>query len=444
MSKVSIFASKVVLVPLAVLKTNPRNSRKHPEQQISQLMASVSMFGFICPILVDESMSVLAGHGRLEAAKRLGIREIPTIQVTHLTEEQKRAFIIADNRLAEHSKWDRDMLAEELKFLNSTDLSVEVTGFSTAEIDMMLDPKPTPIANPDDVVPEVDPAKAVTQMGDLWVMDQHKLLCADSTDPSAYRHLMPSERALMIFIDPPYNVRIGGHVCGLGKIKHREFGMASGEMTPDEFADFLSQCFALLRRYSSDGSIHYICMDWRHLPELFEAAGQNYTEFKQMIVWNKDNAGMGAFYRSKHEIICVYKNGTAKHTNNFGLGENGRYRTNVWDYPGVNSLKGNRRQDLELHPTVKPVALVADAMRDCSKRGSIVLDSFMGSGTTIIAAERTGRCARGIELDPIYVDVAIRRWQQLTGKTAILQATGQSFAEVEAERTPAQTEAVHD
>lgn len=444
--KVLVLESKIEMVPIGALKLNPRNSRRHPEQQIAQMMSSLSVFGFICPIVADENMMVLAGHGRLKAASRLGIREIPIIRVTHLTEEQKRKFLIADNKLAANSEWDNELLLQEIQELTAidADFKADEIGFTTAEIDMMLDLKPAPKADKDDQIPEVDPAKAVTQSGDLWIMDQHKLLCGDSLNPAAYRTLMVSERAIMIFIDPPYNVPIDKNVCGLGKVKHREFAMAVGEMSYDEFVDFLSQCLALLRRYSTDGSIHYICMDWRHLAELFEAARQNYTEFKQMIVWNKDNAGMGAFYRSKHEIIAVYKNGTAKHINNFGLGGNGRYRTNVWDYPGVNSLKGNRRQDLELHPTVKPVSLVADAMRDCSERGSIVLDTFMGSGTTIIAAERTGRCARGIELDPLYVDVAVRRWQQLTGKTAVLEATGQTFTEVEAERVLVQPEVVHD
>jgi hypothetical protein len=323
MHKVLILESKVELVPIGQLRPNPRNSRKHPEQQIAQLMSSVSAFGFICPIVVDENMRVLAGHGRLEAARRLGIHEIPIIRVTHLTEEQKRMFVIADNKLAENSLWDHVMLLEEIQQLitSDADFKADTIGFTTAEIDMMLDPKPAPKANPDDQIPEVDPSRAVTRLGDLWIMGNHKLFCGNSIDPVSYRILMAAERAIMIFIDPPYNVPIDKNVCGLGKVKHREFAMAVGEMSPDEFVDFLSQCLALLRRYSTDGSIHYICMDWRHLAELFEAAQQNYTEFKQMIVWNKDNAGMGAFYRSKHEIICVYKNGTAKHINNFGLGD---------------------------------------------------------------------------------------------------------------------------
>jgi DNA modification methylase len=238
----------------------------------------------------------------------------------------------------------------------------------------------------------------------------------------------------MVFTDPPYNVAIDGHVCGKGAIHHREFAMASGEMSEGEFTNFLALVLKNIAHVSADGSIHFICMDWRHLREVLAAGYSTYDEFKNLIVWNKDNAGMGSFYRSKHEMILVFKNGKAAHINNFGLGEKGRYRTNVWDYPGVNSMKAGRMDELAMHPTVKPVGLVADAIRDCSKRKQIVLDAFMGSGTTLIAAEKTGRIACGLELDPAYIDVAIRRYQAYTGKIATLAETGQTFAEVAAAR----------
>jgi len=421
------YKAQIVMRDPSGLKAYEGNARKHGEKQLAQLVASIRTFGFVVPVLVDANGMILAGHGRVEAARRIGLKAIPTLEVSHLTDAQKRAFIIADNKLAELSSWDKDILKVELKFLSDVDFEVETTGFSTAEIDIMFDPPADTKVSPDDELPDVPQGPAVTQPGDVWVMGQHRLICGDSTDPATYRALMGKDRAVMVFTDPPYNVKIDGHVCGLGKVKHREFAMAAGEMTTAQFTDFLSQVMTQLCRFSTNGSLHFVCMDWRHLGELLEAGRENYDDYKQLIVWKKDNAGMGAFYRSHHELVAVFKNGTASHINNFGLGEKGRYRTNVWEYPGVNSLKGNRRKELELHPTVKPVALVADALRDCSRRGDVVLDAFMGSGTTLIAAERTGRVCRGIELDPLYVDTAVRRWQELTGEQATLESTGQPF-----------------
>jgi len=231
----------------------------------------------------------------------------------------------------------------------------------------------------------------------------------------------------MVFTDPPYNVPVNGHICGLGKVQHEEFIMASGEMSEADFTDFLTRVAMNLAAFSVDGSIHYICMDWRHIVELSAAGRSAYSELKNLVVWNKDNGGMGAFYRSKHEFVFVFKNGTAAHINNFSLGQHGRYRTNVWDYAGVNTLKADRDEELAMHPTVKPVEMVADAIRDCSRRGGVILDAFSGSGTTIMAAEQTGRRARAIELDPRYVDVAVRRWQKATGGTATLAGSGTTF-----------------
>ena len=258
------------------------------------------------------------------------------------------------------------------------------------------------------------------------------ITCGDATDPEVYRILLNGEKAQMVFTDPPYNVPVNGHICGLGKVQHGEFVMASGEMSEEEFVRFLTDVTANLAAFSCDGSIHYVCMDWRHLGELLAAGRASYSELKNLVVWNKDNGGMGAFYRSKHELVFVFKNGSGPHINNFELGQHGRYRTNVWDYAGVNSLKSERAEELAMHPTVKPVAMVADAMRDCSRRGGIVLDAFSGSGTTIMAAEQTGRRGRAIELDPRYVDVAIRRWQKVTGGKAVKVSSGVSFDDLAA------------
>jgi DNA modification methylase len=418
------------------LKPQARNARTHSEKQIQQIAASIRQFGFTNPVLVDAEGHIIAGHGRVEAAKLLGMGEVPTIRLDHLTEAQKRAYVLADNRLAELAGWDRDLLALELGELAALDLDFDIgiTGFDTAAVDLLLDEKGPSKPKKEDEVPEPLDGPPVSRLGDLWCLGPHRLYCGDARDTAAYQRLLEGKKAQMVFTDPPYNVVIDGHVCGNGSIHHREFAMASGEMSEAQFTDFLTLILKNIAHVSADGSIHFICMDWRHLREVLAAGYSAYDELKNLIVWNKDNAGMGSFYRSKHELILVFKNGKAAHINNFGLGEKGRYRTNVWDYPGVNTMKAGRMDELAMHPTVKPTALVADAIRDCSQRKQIVLDAFMGSGTTLIAAEKTGRIACGLELDPAYIDVAIRRYQAYTGKAATLAETGQTFAEVAAAR----------
>jgi DNA modification methylase len=308
--------------------------------------------------------------------------------------------------------------------------SILLTGFDTAEIEALLNGLDNEQSSAEEGVEIDEQAPVVSRVGDMWQLGDHIIICGDATDPAVYDRLLGGEKAEMVFTDPPYNVPVNGHICGLGKVQHDEFVMASGEMSEAEFTEFLTKVAKNLASFSSDGSIHYVCMDWRHIGELLAAGRAAYSEFKNLVVWNKDNGGMGAFYRSKHELVFVFKNGTATHINNFGLGQHGRYRTNVWDYAGVNSLKAERGEELAMHPTVKPVAMVADAIRDCSRRGGIILDAFSGSGTTIIAAEQTCRKARVIELDPRYVDVAVRRWQQVTGGKAKLVGSDNSFDEL--------------
>ena len=414
------------------LKPYDRNARTHTRKQILQIAASIGEFGWTNPVLIDGEARIIAGHGRVAAADMLGIDEVPTILLEGMTEAQMRAYVITDNRLAELAGWDEEVLAIELQALDEIDLDfdLEITGFETAEIDLLIEGLDTPGSIDEaDRVPELDEtAPAVTRPGDLWLLGHHRLLCGDALSAVAYERLMTFRRAQMVFTDPPYNVPIDGHVCGLGAIRHREFAMAVGEMSEDEFTEFLTTVFRHLAAHSSDGSLHFVCMDWRHMSELMTAALEVYNELKNLCVWNKTNGGMGSLYRSKHELVFVYKNGTAPHINNVALGRHGRYRTNVWDYAGANALGAGREDTLAMHPTVKPVALVADAIKDCSQRGNIVLDAFGGSGTTIIAAERTGRRGCALEIDPKYVDVAVERWQNLTGEAAIHQETGLSFA----------------
>ena len=428
---------RIETLAVETLRPYARNARTHSKRQIRQIAKSIERFGFCNPILIDDQAQILAGHGRVAAASLLGIKEVPTVKLAHLSDAEKRAYILADNRLAERAGWDREILAIELQALVSLDFEVELTGFETAEIDLILEEasEAAGTGGREDQIPAYAAGPAVTRPGDVWELGPHRLLCGDARDPAAYARLLENSKAEFVFTDPPYNVPIDGHVCGLGRIRHANFAMGCGEMNAAEFAAFLEAIFRLLADNTVDGSIHGICMDWRHTPEMLAAGKAVYDELKNLCVWNKSNAGMGTFYRSKHELVFVWKSGTASHINTFELGQYGRSRSNVWDYAGVNSLKPGRLEELAMHPTVKPVALVADAIKDCSRRNHLVLDPFAGSGTVLIAAERTGRRARALEIDPHYVDVAVRRWEAYTGKSATLAATGNTFEEISEERS---------
>lgn len=429
----------VTQLPPGSLKPYARNARTHSARQIADIAASIKAFGFNNPVLIDKDGGIVAGHGRVDAARKLGLQTVPCVRLEHLTDEQKRAYILADNKLAEKAGWDPEILKIELQHLSSLDLDfdVTVTGFEMAEIDVLLSDAPL-APDPADEVPQVEPGPAVTRVGDIWQIGPHRLICGDSTKPEIYARLLDGAKAQMVFTDPPYNVRIGGHVCGLGQVKHREFAMASGEMSSDEFTCFLSTVFANLTGHAADGAIHFVCMDWRHMSEVLAAAAPVYSELKNLCVWAKTNGGMGSLYRSQHELVFVYKSGQAPHINNVELGRHGRYRTNVWSYAGANAFSRTRDADLDMHPTVKPVALVADAVLDCSKRNGIVLDAFGGSGTTLIAAARTGRRGYAIELDPHYCDVIVRRAEQVLGCEARLADSGTAFREVAAHRVALQ------
>jgi DNA modification methylase len=421
-------------VAIERLKLDPRNPRAHSEWQIKQIARSIKAFGFNVPILADQDGNLLAGHGRVHAAGRLGLRDIPVIRLEHLTPQQALAFSIADNRLSETSNWDERLLAEVFRDLASVELDfdLEATGFTMGEIDLRIEDLSVSAAGEPDSADELPPASVeppVSRPGDLWLLGRHRLLCGNALDQAPYERLMQGAAATVVFTDPPYNVPIDGHVSGKGRVRHREFLMASGQMTAAQFTRFLATALELAVGYSAPGSLHYVCMDWRHQHELLTAALGIYAEFKNLCVWVKDNAGMGSLYRSQHELIFVFKNGRASHRNNVELGRHGRNRTNVWHYPGPNNFgrKGEEGNLAALHPTIKPVALIADAILDCSARGDLVLDPFLGSGSTLLAAERVGRICRGVELDPLYVDAAIRRWQHFTGESAIHATTGHRF-----------------
>lgn len=417
---------KVETMGVAVLRPYTKNARTHSKKQIRQIADSIRAFGWTNPVLIDAQNTILAGHGRVAAAKLLGMEEVPCIRIESMTREQKRAYVLADNKLALNSGWDEQILAEELKGLLAVDLDFDigVTGFTIPEFDGLIDglAPEEPGAPKDDAVPADAPARC--KPGDVWQLGPHRLICGNSLDPTTVAILMEGELAQMVFTDPPYNVPIQGHVGGSGTIKHPEFAMASGEMTRVQFVAFLRSTVANLLAVSVDGSIHFICMDWRHMAEMLEAADGKYSELKNLIVWVKDNGGMGTFYRSRHELIFAFKKGTQPHLNSFELGQHGRYRTNVWNYKGVNTFRPGRLAELELHPTTKPVQMIADAIKDVSRRGDIVLDLFGGSGSTLIAAHKTGRKACLCELDPIYCDRIIQRWEAYAKDDAELIACG--------------------
>jgi DNA modification methylase len=370
------------------------------------------------------------------AAKLLGFRQVPAISLQGLTEDQIRAYVLADNRLAEKAGWDKSLLAIELQHLltidNELTLDITVTGFEIPEIDLILDGASSKTNDSEDSVKVDETVQPISRPGDLWQLRKHRLLCGSALEAASYKTLMLTRRASVVFVDPPYNVRIDGHATGSGSIHHREFAMASGEMNEAEYMGFLTRALSLAGTHSTNGSVHFICTDWRHMGELLAAGKQVYTNLLNLCVWVKNNGGLGSLYRSRHELIFVYRNGKESHHNNVQLGKFGRSRTNVWQYAGINTL--SRQSDegnlLALHPTIKPIAMVADALLDTSARGEIVLDSFLGSGTTLIAAERVGRICYGIELDPLYVDVAIRRWQKHTGDHALHGVTGKRFDEL--------------
>jgi DNA modification methylase len=429
---------KVVFRQIADLKLDPRNPRAHSPRQVRQIARSIESFGFNVPVLIDSGGKVLAGHGRIMACKELGWIKVPTISLEHLSEAQARAFMIADNRLTENSVWDDRLLAEQLKELSILDLefSLEATGFEMGEIDLRIEGLTSaPELDQADDLESVPVGPPVSRPGDLWMLGEHRVLCASALDRAAYATLMEGEKADLIFTDPPYNVRIEGNVSGLGAARHREFAMASGEMSQAEFTSFLVRALSLLAGHSAEGSLHYICMDWRHMEELLTAGRTAYSDLKNLCVWVKDKGGMGSLYRSQHELVFVFKHGRKPHRNNVMLGMHGRNRSNVWNYPSASSFSrsGDEGNLLNLHPTVKPAAMVADAIMDATCRRDIVLDCFLGSGTTLIAAERTGRRCFGLELDPLYVDTIVRRWQAFTKDDARHAVSGRSFAEIEAE-----------
>ena len=428
-------------IPVEAVKPNARNARTHSKKQIRQIADSIATFGFLVPILMDERRVVIAGHGRYAAAKLLGHKKVPAIEVQGLSEAKRRALALADNKIAENAGWDRELLAAELpelaELLVVENLDIAITGFAPVEIDQLTaDFEDDPSDPADTVDPRWATAVPASKPGDLWQLGHHRILCGDARAADDLACLMGGSQAAMAFLDPPYNVRVCD-IVGRGRVKHSEFAMASGELARADFVEFLKRTLAAAAAVSRDGAVHFVCMDWRHIGELLEAGGAVYGDVLNLAVWVKSNAGQGSFYRSQHELVGVFRVGQEPHLNNVELGRHGRSRSNVWHYAGVNTFRAGRLDELQSHPTVKPVALVADAMKDCTRRGDIVLDTFCGSGTTILAAERVGRRAYALEIESRFVDIAIRRWQAFSRKDAIHAETGHTFDEVASQCAPA-------
>ena len=428
----------IEMIDIAALRPYPGNARRHSRAQIKQIAKSIETFGFTSPVLIGDDLGILAGHGRVAAAQLIGMRAVPTVRLSDLSPAERKAYVLADNKLALNAGWDREVLAIELQGLIDLGFDVETTGFTVGEIEIVLDEaaggasRDASEGSEDDIPPIRE--LAVSRPGDVWRAGPHRLICGDARERMAYETLLGNERVDLIFTDTPHNLPMDGDVGGYGQTRQREFAMGVGEMTSAEFTIFLERTLASGAERCRDGAIAFACIDWRHADELLAAGKTVFTELKDLCVWNKASAGTGTFYRSKHELIFVFKKGTAPHVNSSGLGETGRPRSNVWDYPGVIGIGPSRMEGLAMHPTVKPTRLVADAIKDCSRRGDLVLDPFGGSGTTLIAAQKTGRSARLIEYDPAYCDTILRRFGRVTGKQATLAATGETFEDVERKR----------
>ena len=410
------------------LRPDPRNARTHSKKQVDQIAASITAHGFVNPVLVNPSGVVIAGHGRLRAARQLGLTKVPTITISGLSEAEERRLRIADNKIALNAGWDPDLLKVELAEIELSGLDLSVTGFSIGEVDVLREMKIDGIM-PHDPVPR-DP---VSRLGDVWVCGTSRICCGDVLDGVSLDALMADERADLIIGDPPYNTSNATHNGGSGKIRHAEFAYAHGEMSKSEFTLFLTDTEGAMAARCKPGALAYIFMDHHHAGEQIEAGNIAFARRLNIAIWVKSNAGMGSLYRSQHEMIFIYVTGEESHRNNIELGKHGRNRTNVWNYTSVNTF-GARQADLELHPTVKPTKMIADAIMDSTAPGDIVLDGFLGSGTTLLAAVQTKRRAFGMEIDPAYVDVALNRWMDLTGNTPVLESTGETFAEVAARR----------
>ena len=412
--------------PLDSLRLRERRLRKSEAAHVREVANSIGAFGFNVPLLLGRNNVVIDGAIRLEAARLLGLSAAPCIRVDHLDENEQRLLRLAINRLGEKGSWDIAELEVEFKELIIAEAPIELSGFGSDEIDQILIGSDDQNVEIGALAPDPE-ATAIARVGDIFRLGSHRLICGDATDPSIVTTLMQADVARLVFTDQPFNVAIGGHVSGGD---HREFLMASGEMTDDQFLDFNQRWIGAVLPHLIDGGIFGTFIDWRGLPIVHAAATQVGLLPMNLVVWAKTNAGMGSLYRSQHELLPLFKKGTAPHVNNVALGKRGRHRSNVWTYPGASSLGSDARRGLQDHPTVKPTAMLQDAIIDISDRDEIILEPFGGSGSTLIACQKSGRICRCIELDPLYVDVILKRYEAVTRQAATLEQTNETFAEL--------------
>jgi len=404
---------QIELRPIDEIAPPERNVRRLDPAQRARVRSSIETLGLCQPLLIDENGSIVDGVVRHSVAEELGLTEVPCIQIGHLSPAERRTLRLAINRIQERGGWDLEALTLEFSELIELDAPIDVTGFDPPEIDLILhDDAPLPFEPGGPVDPDPK-ARPISQAGDVWALGPHLLACGDARDPDVHVRLFSgSVLARLILTDVPFNVPISGHVT---RGAHREFAMASGEMSEADFAEFNGDWLQASLANLVDGGLVASFIDWRSVELLLSVGRALGLQLLNLIIWSKDNAGMGSLYRSQHELLPLWKHGTAAHRNNVELGRHGRHRSNVWTYPGASSMSADARRGLRYHPTVKPVALLEDALLDVTSRGDVVIDPFLGSGSTLIAAERTGRICRAIEIDPLYVDVAIRRWMAVTG-----------------------------
>lgn len=421
----------------------PDNPRVHPKQQLEMIEASIAAFDFNNPVLVTSEHVLIAGHGRLEAAKKLGLKHIPALVLAHLSKDEQRAYRIADNAIMLKGEWSLDLLAQELEFVSNVDFDIapEALGFEMGEIDFLIDDARSGTSDPGDTEDEVaEPDRSavpVSRLGDIWTIGPHLVICGDAQDRETYSLLLGDLRADAVISDMPWNVPYNGHIGGLGKVQHPPFVMAAGEMTREEFRTFTRNVLAQQSYFSRPGALSMQFIDWRSVADMIQVGEDIYDALINLCVWVKPNGGMGSLWRSRHELVCVFRTKGEKHQNNVLLGKHGRNRTNVWEYAGANSFGAERMKNLSAHATCKPVAMIAEAIKDCTDRGDLVLDAFLGSGTTVMAAHDSGRVGAGIELDPHYVDVAVQRIAEKVGQEPVHE-DGRSFLNVRDQRSDEQ------
>lgn len=415
------------------LKLPARLIQKYSQRHMTKLVRFLKTHGIVEPVIVTENDEVVLNVVTVLAARKMKLPQIPTVRIRDLTPVQLRVLRIGAAKLASLSEFDEAELALEFQELETL-VDLDETAFDVAERDQIIEAATAASRDKDDIIPPVE-GPAISALGDIWEFEGgHRFLVGDARRALNHQLLMGTAEAAIVSSDVPYGVAINGHVSGGGRIRHREFVCGGAEMSDRDFERFLKTVIRQMAAFTVPGGAVFLFIDWRHLEVMLRAGRENGLILKNFAVWKKTVAGMGSLYRSQHELIPVFQNGEGVMTNNNRMGETGRHRSNVWDFPGANSMRRGRLEDLKDHPTIKPVAMIEEILRDCSRPGEIVLDPFLGSGTTILAAHRSRRIGYGMELDPLYADVIVRRLKRIAGLEARLAVTGETFEEVAARR----------